>query len=187
MFSALHLLIMDDDSEVASLYRSVLEERGHTVTLVCTAEECLQTYSKSLERALTNRTFLREVQPYDAVLLDYKMPDRTGLQVAKEIFTINPHQRIIFVSAFVEEWILDSIKELKVTPEFLQKPISNRNLIDAIEHKEIYEQLERLNIDVQAFKKANLSHETLEKILVIVKSSRIRETLSAEFKLFLER
>ena len=180
MFSALHLLIMDDDSEVASLYRSVLEERGHTVTLVCTAEECLQTYSKSLERALTNRTFLRDVQPYDAVLLD-------GLQVAKEISTINPHQRIIFVSAFVEEWILDSIKELKVTPEFLQKPISNRNLIDAIEHKEIYEQLERLNIDVQAFKKANLSHETLEKILATVKSSRIRETLSAEFKLFLER
>jgi hypothetical protein len=27
----------------------------------------------------------------------------------------------------------------------------------------------------------------LEKILAIVKSSRIRETLSAEFKLFLER
>ena len=178
---------MDDDSEVASLYGSVLEDRGHSVTLVCTAEECLQMYSKSLQRALTNRTVLRDVQPYDAVLLDYKMPDRNGLQVGKEILTINPHQRIIFVSAFVEEWILDSIKELKVTPEFLQKPISNRNLIDAIEHKEIYEQLERLNIDVQAFKKANLSHETLEKILAVVKSSRIRETLSAEFKLFLER
>ena len=115
------------------------------------------------------------------------MPGRNGLQVAKEILTINPHQRIIFVSAFVEEWILDSIKELKVTPEFLQKPISNTKLIDAIEHKEIYEQLERLNIDTRAFKKANLNHETLEKILTIVKSSRIRETLSAEFKIFLER
>ena len=114
------------------------------------------------------------------------MPGRNGLQVAKEILTINPHQRIIFVSAFVEERILDS-KELKITPEFLQKPISNTKLIDAIEHKEIYEQLERLNIDTLAFKKANLNHETLEKILVIVKSSRIRETLSAEFKIFLER
>ncbi|MGA8565736.1 MAG: response regulator, partial [Nitrososphaeraceae archaeon] len=106
---------MDNDSEVASLYGSVLEDRGHIVTLVCTAEECLQMYSKCLQRALTNRTVLRDVQPYDAVLLDYKMPDRNGLQVGKEILTINPHQRIIFVSAFVEEWILDSIKELKVT------------------------------------------------------------------------
>ena len=150
---------MDDDSEVASLYGSVLEDRGHIVTLVCNAEECLQMYSKTLQRALTNRTVLRDVQPYHAVLLDYKMPDRNGLQVAKEMLTINPHQRIIFVSAFVEEWILDSIKELKVTPEFLQKPISNRNLIDAIEHKEIYEQLERLNIDVQALRKQILVME----------------------------
>jgi CheY-like chemotaxis protein len=177
---------MDNDPEVASLYSSVLEDRGHTVTLAYTAEECLKMYSKSLQRALMNRTVLRNVQPYDALLLDYKMPGRNGVQVAKEILTINPHQRIIFVSAFVEEWILDSIKELKVTPEFLQKPISNTKLIDAIEHKEIYEQLERLNIDTRAFKKANLNHETLEKILAIVKSSRIRETLSAEFKIFLE-
>ena len=160
---------MDDDPEVASLYSSVLEGRGHTVTLANTAEECLNMYSKSLQRALMNRTVLRNVQPYDALLLDYKMPGRNGLQVAKEILTINPHQRIIFVSAFVEEWILDSIKELKVTPQFLQKPISNTKLIDAIEHKEIYEQLERLNIDTRAFKKANLNHETLEKILAIVK------------------
>lgn len=178
---------MEDDPEVASLYSAVLENRGHMVTLARTAEECLKMYSKSLQRALINRTVLKDVQPYDALLLDYEMPDRNGLQVAKEILTINPHQRIIFISAFVEEWILDSTKELKVPPEFLQKPISNTKLIDAIEHKEIYEQLERLNIDTQAFKKANLSHETLEKILAVVKSSRIRETLSAEFKLFLER
>ena len=74
---------------------------------------------------------------------------------------------------------------MKVPPEFLQKPISNTKLIDAIVYKEIYETLEGINIDTQVFKKANLSHETLEKISAIVKSSRIRETLSAEFKLFL--
>jgi len=66
---------MEDDFEVASLYRSVLEDRGHIVTLGCTAEECLKMYSKSLQRALMNRTVLRNVQPYDALLLDYKMPD----------------------------------------------------------------------------------------------------------------
>ena len=35
---------------------------------------------------------------------------------------------------------------------FLQNPISNRTVIDAIEHKEIYEQLERPNMDVQESK-----------------------------------
>jgi CheY-like chemotaxis protein len=66
---------MDNDPEVASLYSSVLEDRGHTVTLAYTAEECLKMYSKSLQRALMNRTVLRNVQPYDALLLDYKMPN----------------------------------------------------------------------------------------------------------------
>jgi CheY-like chemotaxis protein len=66
---------MEDDLEVASLYSSVLEDRGHIVILKCTAEECLKKYSKSLQRALMNRTVLRNVQPYDALLLDYKMPD----------------------------------------------------------------------------------------------------------------
>ena len=97
---------------------------------------------------------LRHVQPYDAVILDYKMPDRNGIEVAKEIQAINSH-RIIFVSAFVKEWF-DSIKELKSPVEFLQKPVSNKKLIDTIELTEVFEQLERLNIDTEAFNKQEL-------------------------------
>lgn len=169
---------MEDDPEAASLYCCVLQDRGHTVTVACTAEECLKVYSERLHRAQMQRNILRDVQPYDAVILDYKMPDRNGFEVAKEILAINSHQRIIFVSAFVQEWLFDSIKELKTPLEFLQKPVSNKKLIDAIEHTQIYEQLERLNINTKAFKKARLSHEVLEKILVIVKNSRTRKTLS---------
>jgi DNA-binding NarL/FixJ family response regulator len=32
------------------------------------------------------------------VILDYKMPKINGMEVAKEILAINPHQRIIFSS-----------------------------------------------------------------------------------------
>jgi CheY-like chemotaxis protein len=66
---------MEDDLEVASLYSSLLEDRGYIVTLECTAEGCLKMYSKSLQRALMNSTVLRNVQPYDALLPDYKLPD----------------------------------------------------------------------------------------------------------------
>ena len=104
---------MEDDSEIASLYSLVLQERGHKVTLVPTAEDCLKIYSKRLHRAQMKRNILKYVQPYDAVILDYKMPDRNGLEVAKEILAINSHQRIIFVSAFIQELLFDSIKELK--------------------------------------------------------------------------
>ena len=72
----------------------------------------------------------------------------------------------------LKEWF-DSIKELKSPVEFLQKPVSNKKLIDTIELTEVYEQLERLNIDTEAFKQARISHEVLREIIVIVKKSRI--------------
>jgi two-component SAPR family response regulator len=100
-----------------------------------------------------------------------KCPDRNGIEVAKEIQAINSHQRIIFVSAFVEEWF-DPIKELKSPVEFLQKPVSNKKPIDTIELTEVLEQLERLNIDTEAFKQARISHEVLNEIIIIVKKSR---------------
>ncbi len=100
------------------------------------------------------------------------MPDRNGLEVAKEILAINSHQRIIFVSAFVEDWLFDSIKQLKSPVEFLQKPVSNKVLIDAIEQKDAYEELERLNINTEPFKKAGFNHEVLKEILFIVKKIR---------------
>ena len=172
MFPVSRILLMEDDQEIASLYSYVLQDRGHTVNHACTAEECLKVYSECLHREQMKITILRHVQPYDAVILDYKMPDRNGLEVAKEILAINPHQRIIFVSAFVEEWLFDSVKELKIPVEFLQKPVSNKVLIDTIEQREVYEQLERLNIDTEAFKNASFNHELLKEILIIVKKSQ---------------
>jgi CheY-like chemotaxis protein len=41
--------------------------------------------------------------PFDVVELDYKMPGKDGMEVAKEILTINPDQRIIFASAYFKE------------------------------------------------------------------------------------
>ena len=43
---------MEDDLEVASLYSSVLEDRGHIVTLGCTAEECLKSTVKAYKEHL---------------------------------------------------------------------------------------------------------------------------------------
>jgi CheY-like chemotaxis protein len=172
MFSASHVLIMEDYPEVARLYSHVLQNKGHIVTVAHNAEECLNIYSEGLRRGLKKKNTLPDVKLYDAVILDYKMPDRNGLEVAKEILAINSHQRIIFVSAFVEDWLFDSIKELKSPIEFLQKTVSNKVLIDAIQQKEVYKELERHNIDTEPFKKAGFNHEVLKEILIIVKESR---------------
>ena len=47
-----------------------------------------------------------------------------------------------------------------------------QEVIDTIEQREVFEQLERLSIDTEAIKQAKFSHEVMKEILVIVKKSR---------------
>jgi CheY-like chemotaxis protein len=158
------LLIMEDDRDIASLYSRVLEEKGHKVILAHTAEKCLKIYSKRLYEVRMKKSVIDDAHPFDAVILDYKMPDRNGLEVAKEIITYNSRQRIIFASAYIEDTVFNSIKKLKVPVEILRKPVSRKTLVDTIEHRQVYQQLKNRKIDPEAFRMANLSHEQLKTI-----------------------
>ena len=79
---------------------------------------------------------------------------------------------IIFVSAYVEDTLSHSIKELNIPVEVLQKPVSNDVLMNTIEDKEIYDELKRLRLNPEEFKKAGFNHEVLRKILDIFKESK---------------
>ena len=107
-------------------------------------------------------------QPFEVVILDYKMPKRDGLQVAKEVLAVNPHQRIIFASAYTRE-TLDSVKELEQVVELLQKPFSLHTLLDTIQDKHVYEQLKCYRLDTALLEKAELNHEQLVELLNTMK------------------
>jgi response regulator RpfG family c-di-GMP phosphodiesterase len=88
-----------------------------------------------------------------------------GIEVAKEILAVNPHQRIIFASAYVKDTVIDKIKNLKHLKESIQKPFGMQKLIDLIEDKKIYEELQRLNVDLDVIKALNPSHEQIVDLL----------------------
>jgi CheY-like chemotaxis protein len=164
------VLIAEDDEDIAEYtYKLALEKRGHQVTITNNGQECLNVYHKELENATLYTDISKRMQPFDAVILDYKMPKINGLEVAKEILAINPHQRIIFASAYVKETLVDSIKELNQIVELLQKPFGQEELIDVIEDKEIYSQLQMLNVNIDDMKAANFRHEQLRGVLDILK------------------
>ena len=77
--------------------------------------------------------------PFDAVILDYRIPGKDGLHVAKEILELNPKQRIIFASAYIKETLEDSVKKLGTVVELIQKPFDADVLVDTIEDKEAQE------------------------------------------------
>ena len=103
--------------------------------------------------------------PYDVVIVDYKMPGMNGMDVAKEILAVNPHQRIIFASAYVKETLQESVKQLKQIVELMQKPFTLSQLVDTVEDKEVYEELKNLNVDVNRIRAAEPTHELVIDLL----------------------
>jgi CheY-like chemotaxis protein len=164
------LLVAEDDFSTAELYRQVLEGQGHEITLVNRGEECLKTYSKQLSVIRDSNPGKVHASPYDSVILDYKLPDINGLEVAKEILTINSHQRIIIISAYASEILSKASDWSSIPIEVLQKPVSNNSLIETVEDAPIFKELKKFDLNIDIFKKAGFSHEQLRDLTDILNS-----------------
>jgi DNA-binding NtrC family response regulator len=94
------------------------------------------------------------------------MPHINGIEVAKEILAVNPHQRIIFASAYIKDTVIDSIKNFgQIMIESVQKPFEIKRLIDLVEDKIIYQELRKLNVDIDIIKALNPTHEQLSDLI----------------------
>jgi CheY-like chemotaxis protein len=96
--------------------------------------------------------------PFDVVILDYKMPKISGMEVAKEILKINPSQRIIFASAYVKETLEESVKQLKQVVELIQKPFNLTDFVNTIEDRAVCDELKKLVVNINQIK--NEEHPT---------------------------
>lgn len=175
------VLMAEDDEDIALAYKTILDRRNFSVTIVSNGEDCLRVYNEALHRIKFNNTCnqsclysLANNPPFDIVILDYKMPHINGLDVAKEILSVNPHQRIIFASAYVKEFLEGPIKSLSRSVELIQKPFSLRELIDILEDNRLYSELQRLNIDVDIIKAVSPTHEQIIDLLGKVKQVKKR-------------
>ena len=145
------ILIVEDDIDIALFYKVVLEARNHHVVSTDNGEDCLTIYRQEFanfaSRIRSTASDNKQQQPFDAVILDYKMPGINGIEVAKEIIKINPRQRIIISSAHSREALFHSRKELEKLVELVQKPFDLHTLIDTLENRLFYSELQRLNQD----------------------------------------
>ena len=172
----MNILLAEDENDIADIYKQVLESRNHRVMITSNGEDCLKAYHNAFQEMISHPEMMTRFQlPFDIVLLDYKMPQINGLEVAKEILAVNSHQRIIFASAFVIETLEISIKELKRAVELIQKPFTLTKLIDIIEDKEVYAELQKFNVDLEVLRAFTPTHEQitdlLERLRVIQKEN----------------
>lgn len=87
------VLIVDDDIDIRLLVRAILESSSLGVEVVGEAVDGVH--------ALEVYGTLDHPEVPDVIILDNRMPGRDGMDVAAEILSEEPDQRIVLFSAFV--------------------------------------------------------------------------------------
>lgn len=123
----LRVLVAEDEQHAAMLYNVVLKNRGHSVKVTPDGESCLAAYLEELAKTGVGRA------PFDAVVLDHRMPKKNGFEVAREILARMPSQRIIFTSAFAAEVLGKSLNDLEPRIEIIYKPFGMDTLVRVLE------------------------------------------------------
>lgn len=124
----LQILAGEDNEFTALQYQKVFEKNQHRITIARDGEECVTQYKLALDSCSPG------LDPFDVVLLDFVMPKKNGVRVAKEILDLRPRQRIIFASAFGNGVLDDASAILRNSIEILQKPFSLEFLVKKIEN-----------------------------------------------------
>lgn len=82
-----HILLIDDEEQIAKMCQKKLERLGYRVTALTDSSEGME-------------LFLRESEKFDLVITDRTMPGMTGLKLAGELLRIRPDIPIILSSGF---------------------------------------------------------------------------------------
>ena len=160
----MNILIAEDDVDTSRMYLMLLREKGHRVIVTNDGEDCLVIYNNEFSN-LRNSSDLREhLQPFDVVILDHRIPKMEGLEVAKEIISLNPHQRIIIASAYNKDVFNEAAEYFELPLEILQKPFTGKMLLNTLNDTTLYQKLKKYLKDVDPIKKAKLRHEQLKMI-----------------------
>ena len=156
----MNVLIAEDNEETLQAYKDALEVRNHRVTVSYDGEDCLNKYSCTFSSSEMNK----QIPNFDVVILDYKMPRKNGLEAAKEILKLNPQQRIIFASGFVDETVEQSVLHLRRVVEVMRKPFSLEALIGTVEDGQVFEGLKTLMINLRFLKDGYPNEEQMKQI-----------------------
>ena len=138
----MRILVVDDEEVAAEHARIVLDEVGIKADTCLDGETAL--HMLELQHA--------KHEPYNLVLLDWRMPEMDGIEVAKEIRKrYDKETTVIILTSFNWDEIMDDAMHVGVD-SFLAKPLFASNVIDEFEriarknNMSIYKERQRVEL-----------------------------------------
>lgn len=131
------ILVVDDEAEIREGLDLLLRSEGYQVTLAETAEAGLARLGE---------------RPWDLLLLDVNLPDRSGLDLLREIRGRDPSLSIILITAYGS---IDMAREAfkSGAQDYITKPWSNDELLAQVAHAVESRRLREENLQLKrAFK-----------------------------------
>lgn len=111
----MRILIADDEKGLVALLSENLTNRGHKVDIAYDGEEAL---------ALINAS------AYDLILVDYNMPELTGLEIVKYIKKINYKTITVMITGYPE--MESSLAKVIGVDFYITKPVKLESIEDII-------------------------------------------------------
>ena len=104
-----HVLVVDDEVAVAGFMRDLLETWGLEVTLAHDGSQARELIGRAPDR-------------YDLVVTDQLMPRMTGLELARELLSVNPRLPVLLYTGFSDDMTDVEVKRAGIRA-LLRKPV----------------------------------------------------------------
>jgi DNA-binding response OmpR family regulator len=117
------ILVCDDESDLLLMFQIHLESQYNVLTVV-SGKECIDKINE----------FKKKNEKIDLVLLDYKLGDISGENVARKIREIEKNIKILMITAFeLEDHVVENMIKNRYINDIINKPIQLEELSKKIE------------------------------------------------------
>ncbi len=159
------ILIIDDEKSQRDILTGYLRKKGFKIISASLGEEGIKIVKENL---------------IDIILSDFKMPDKTGLEVLEEVKKINPEISFIMITAFGT--VENAVKAMRLgADDYISKPV-NLDELDIlleriIEHKNLISENELLKTQLQdKYKISSVISNSPKMSNVISMASRVADS-----------
>lgn len=129
----MNILVIEDEANQRKLLKKILSKEGYVIEEAGSGEEAISLFFKG---------------NFDLVLLDRRLPDKTGIEVLRDIKKINPIVPVIIITAFAN--VDNAVQAMKEGAfHYLTKPIDSDELTLIIKKALDNLNLKRENIELR--------------------------------------